>query len=554
MLNNLDDATQHVNLKMIDTEGLQSVNIKQLKVFTNKVPELTNTSVDTAPDKISLIWGETAVLTYNFDAPITFNNTIVSKKYYSKDYLKAIEANEINTFAFDSIQVDSGLATIRVGAGRAHGLSLRPEVFINGTQVEIPSDIIRGPAQPNRSQFFGILEIPFDVELLNDTDSNKVEVRFPDTGGKISSIILQVQKAYKPIVTLSNLDDDGVLDENDLCPNTPFLATVDATGCRIDNDEDGVLNEDHICPDTPLNVTVGADGCRTDNDEDSVLNDDDICPDTPVGAVVNETGCSVDNDSDGINNDIDKCPNTLAGTIVDEKGCALDGYFVNLFAKDNTTKASLDKAQIIINNDTLTSNSLGKISQRLLAGSYPIIVNHPYYVGNDTIKIYGNIDIEILIKKSYVDFKINIEKDGNRFKNASITIAEITQITNRLGYTTFTRLKIDSTYTFTISEGDELLKEGSFTVSENGVANISIETTGLKASTSKSQLTLFPNPVKNELYIKELNYQAEYVIYNTLNARVQKGITQSGKVNVTDLIQGVYFIQIENKLLKFVKR
>ncbi|MEM6830726.1 MAG: hypothetical protein AAF551_09420 [Bacteroidota bacterium] len=110
-----------------------------------------------------------------------------------------MEANQSSSFTFDPADTGSGMATLRLGVGRDHGLSLTPEVLINGKKVAIEGDIIRGNDQVNRSQFFGVLEIPFSIDLLNEKDSNTVEVTFPDSGGKISSAILQVQKADKPL-------------------------------------------------------------------------------------------------------------------------------------------------------------------------------------------------------------------------------------------------------------------------------------------------------------------------------------------------------------------
>jgi hypothetical protein len=59
-------------------------------------------------------------------------------------------------------------------------------------------------------------------------------------------------------------DDDGVLNIDDDCPNTPSGAGVDANGCassQLDDDEDGVMNDLDACPATPVADDVGADGC-----------------------------------------------------------------------------------------------------------------------------------------------------------------------------------------------------------------------------------------------------------------------------------------------------
>ena len=63
---------------------------------------------------------------------------------------------------------------------------------INGTAVSVP-DNWKGYNQSNRSIFFGMIEVPFDIQLLRNGDNN-VDVTFSDGGGHVSSMILQVEK------------------------------------------------------------------------------------------------------------------------------------------------------------------------------------------------------------------------------------------------------------------------------------------------------------------------------------------------------------------------
>ena len=71
-------------------------------------------------------------------------------------------------------------------------------------------------------------------------------------------------------------DGDGVIDESDRCPNTPWGSKVDSIGCpkgpamarmahkksdRLDGDNDGVLDPLDKCPGTPRNAVVDENGC-----------------------------------------------------------------------------------------------------------------------------------------------------------------------------------------------------------------------------------------------------------------------------------------------------
>ncbi len=58
-----------------------------------------------------------------------------------------------------------------------------------------------------------------------------------------------------------------------------------------------------------------------DADGDGVLDDADLCPDTPTGVEVDTQGCPLDSDQDGVPDYRDQCPGTPAGTKVDNTGC-----------------------------------------------------------------------------------------------------------------------------------------------------------------------------------------------------------------------------------------
>ncbi|MBF0187375.1 MAG: OmpA family protein [Magnetococcales bacterium] len=123
-------------------------------------------------------------------------------------------------------------------------------------------------------------------------------------------------------------DGDGVLDHMDNCPETTPNTPVDAVGCALpqdgDSDGDGVMNSRDRCPTTPPNSKVNRWGCRMDSDEDGIDDYTDQCPGTPIGFIVDSVGCRLDSDEDGVFDHLDKCPGTPPQSMVDENGCRMD--------------------------------------------------------------------------------------------------------------------------------------------------------------------------------------------------------------------------------------
>jgi outer membrane protein OmpA-like peptidoglycan-associated protein len=127
-------------------------------------------------------------------------------------------------------------------------------------------------------------------------------------------------------------DFDGILNDKDECPDTPFGVAVDEKGCPLDKDTDGVPDFQDDCPDVPGvpefkgcpdtdgdGIMDKEDDCPDqpglvkykgcpDTDGDGVIDPKDLCPDTPVGVKVDDYGCPIDSDGDGLTDDVDQCP------------------------------------------------------------------------------------------------------------------------------------------------------------------------------------------------------------------------------------------------------
>ena len=104
-----------------------------------------------------------------------------------------------------------------------------------------------------------------------------------------------------------NLVDGGGTAGNDDWASISWTINEDVP-TPTDTDGDGVIDDDDLCPNTPNGVAVNSDGCsesQLDDDGDGVFNDQDLCPNTPNGETVNSDGCSdsqldLDSDGDGV--------------------------------------------------------------------------------------------------------------------------------------------------------------------------------------------------------------------------------------------------------------
>lgn len=120
-------------------------------------------------------------------------------------------------------------------------------------------------------------------------------------GSPVGRLLVNIEWAPQPDAPKAppeeprDRDRDGVLDDDDACPDTPGIKTDDpaTNGCPPkeapppppDRDQDGILDKDDACPDTPGVKTNDpkTNGCPPDpdRDKDGIMNEVDACPDEP---------------------------------------------------------------------------------------------------------------------------------------------------------------------------------------------------------------------------------------------------------------------------------
>jgi outer membrane protein OmpA-like peptidoglycan-associated protein len=109
-------------------------------------------------------------------------------------------------------------------------------------------------------------------------------------------------------------DGDHVIDKLDACPTVAGVATTDpkTNGCPPDRDGDGVLDADDACADVAgeADDDPKKNGCPPDRDGDTIVDAEDACPDVPGihSDDKEQNGCPGDKDGDGIRDDKDACP------------------------------------------------------------------------------------------------------------------------------------------------------------------------------------------------------------------------------------------------------
>ncbi|WP_211211957.1 T9SS type A sorting domain-containing protein [Flexithrix dorotheae] len=198
ILNNLGFEQQEIPVQIFDQENIDITQIKVKHLFArDNIPQLTDVTVENTVHNFEIAPEGTMVIAYTFSEALSFTDEIQQSKYYANDYLKPISANEEISFHINNVQTaDLGEAFLRVSVGRDHGKSLHPSIIFNGETIEVPENW-KGDDQHGRNRFFGTIEIPVDIKLVNE--NNVIDIKFEDTNGHISSVTLVVKSSTKEI-------------------------------------------------------------------------------------------------------------------------------------------------------------------------------------------------------------------------------------------------------------------------------------------------------------------------------------------------------------------
>jgi hypothetical protein len=222
--------------------------------------------------------------------------------------------------------VDQG-SMFHFGAGVGYMLGAEKQIQI-GPEVNVA--LVLEDVQKRTTNAEGLVGakwrfVPFMEAGLGVGPGFSSGIGTPDFRGVLSI-------AYTPKVEeKGDRDKDGILDQNDACPDTPGVPNDDPQkhGCPVeapqDRDKDGILDMDDACPDVPgpKSEDPQKHGCP-DKDGDGILDKNDACVELPgpPNEDAAKYGCP-DKDGDGIIDPKDACPEQAGPANSDPKkhGC-----------------------------------------------------------------------------------------------------------------------------------------------------------------------------------------------------------------------------------------
>lgn len=105
--------------------------------------------------------------------------------------------------------------------------------------------------------------------------------------------------------------------------------------------------------------------------------------------------------------------------------------------------------------------------------------------------------------------------------------------------------------------GGILYRNGTAQPGEHLAFSVSIDDSTLsvhEVDANETKVKVYPNPAANSIQLTSLKQQQNYTILDISGKKVSAGfISENESINIQQLSKGIYFIQLEKKVLKFIK-
>ena len=203
---------------------------------------------------------------YNFDGDRNVDNDVVGKIGLGMDiadspfgiegaYSSTSAENSANqSFDLDAFQLDGIYNLSSMGKWQPYLAAGVGELTTDSTTGE-DSDKFFNFGGGARYMLSDALDLRADLRALrtDDTDRNDLVATL--------GLAFGLGGSPEAMQKDQDLDGDGVADSADFCPGTPAGASVDSSGCALDEDSDGVADYKDDCLGTGPGLKVDASGC-----------------------------------------------------------------------------------------------------------------------------------------------------------------------------------------------------------------------------------------------------------------------------------------------------
>jgi len=191
VIHNHHQTSMTVDLSLVNDANLMNSSTEERRLsYPAGIPVLETSSLGSVPSQVFIGANETIIYKVSLNQQVSFDQVQDVASYIGSHYLDPINSNSPiqHNFFLSNFQ-ECQPARLRLAIGRNHGLSLQPNITVNGFNLNTPVNWT-GDNQGSRDQFFGVIEVEVPSGILQA--NNDVNITFPDSGGFLATAKLEV--------------------------------------------------------------------------------------------------------------------------------------------------------------------------------------------------------------------------------------------------------------------------------------------------------------------------------------------------------------------------
>uniref|UniRef100_A0A7S3A8X3 Beta-porphyranase A C-terminal domain-containing protein n=1 Tax=Rhodosorus marinus TaxID=101924 RepID=A0A7S3A8X3_9RHOD len=165
----------------------------------------SNATLNGIPNKVELKAGAMTVLELRLSKMLVERGSVRRTRHYMdsvankgkkiNSYPFEIEGGERYNVFFENIpRGRDGMAYIRIAHSRRPTSAAKPKVWVNDKLATNFSSRMAGPKRDYGDKYFGVFVVPVDLENLTRVKRPRISLQYPDDGGWISTVTLEVDR------------------------------------------------------------------------------------------------------------------------------------------------------------------------------------------------------------------------------------------------------------------------------------------------------------------------------------------------------------------------
>lgn len=230
------------------------------------------------------------------------------------------------------------------------------------------------------------------------------------------------------------------------------------------------------------------------------------------------------------------------------------------FVVTDTAGNPVENAEVSFNSVSLFTNAAGMASFTDVVGSglaYSISKDS-YVTAEGTLDVTADLQEPVTLDpEPTYNVTFTVTDGTDPLQGASVTLDGDAQTTNASGVVVFSSLPVASGLAYSVELTDYITENGSIDIVDDHVSQpVTLTMQSSIAEAITSQLVVYPNPTKGQVYVATGNADESLVVVFDALGTPLKTVKGTGtiKVSLSEQPAGVYLIQFEGKTFRVIKK